>query len=100
MVPMVNAFCVEQGFNLVLQKLRNLKDALDHRFLGSCTNKIRIGPPTEQEINCINDDGLPSTGFSGDDIESLVEMDFETLNDGEVVNSYFTQHKLFPVAQA
>src|SRR5258708_19905424 len=99
MVPVINAFCVEQGFNLVLQELWNLEDALDHGSLGPGPDKIRISATAEQEIDRINDDGLPGSGFSGDDVSPFIALDFQTFNISEVFNSYFTQHKLLPVAQ-
>jgi len=68
------------------------KATLHAGLLCSVTHNSRIGPATNEQIDCFNEHCFPGTSFSGECNHTIGKNQLEVLNNAKVFNSQFCEH--------
>jgi len=70
----------------------NLERSFYDAFFISMIQHAAIGPGTQNQIERTNENALSGTGFSGDDVESLIKGNTQPIDDGVVAYSEQMKH--------
>ena len=91
--------CLRIVFHAIIRKpgkLRHIgKNSPDRCLICTGTNHITIGTLAENGGNRIDHDGFTGTGFTGQDVETLVKGNIRPVDDRNILNMQKTQHGLF-----
>ena len=68
------------------------EDAGDAGAFGAAAHHFGRGAATEEQAEGVDDDGFAGAGLAGEEVQTRVEADAESLDDGVVFNQQFDQH--------
>jgi hypothetical protein len=80
------------GGTPVLQRGSHLEAGFDRRFVGPGADGAARGFAAEDSIDRVEDDRFPGSGFPGEHVQPGPEVEFEVVDEGEVVDAEGQQH--------
>ena len=64
--------------------VERLEEPFDRALVVARPDEVRLGPPAEEQVQRVDEDGLAGARFAGDGVEPPVEPGLERVDDGEV----------------
>ena len=69
-----------------------LEDRLDSGLCLARSNQISGRTRPEEKADRLHQDGLPCSGFTGEDVEAWLELDLDRLDHGEIADAKQAKH--------
>ncbi len=89
--------CRETGISkhpLDIALPRKIKECLNSCFIGTGTHQIGASPVTEQKANGIENNRLACPGLTSENVKTIFELHFETINNGKIGNRQVEEHNI------
>ena len=72
----------------------NISNHLDHSFIASRAHESSVRPAPQSQTDSFDNDGFTGAGFAGDDVETIMKVDFRVFDDSKIPDADMSDHNI------